>query len=529
MAFKEYKDYSKEFNDVGKEYKQIDVVESISPQEMATPPDENYDVPEESDQVNDSARIERDTNQRNNDNQRGQRNNNDSNDGSNAASSAVVASTATLAGGVTILSAVAIVAATVGSSIMNKSPKVLSQNIEAGADYLLYEIDVRELTEGTKYKIKVHNSTFEMEYPIESEGVQRQLVTGLTPFRKYNVSIVAEAEEFGDIEYYSYECYTSKFKKPRAIIEFVPRINYEASKFDLLYEAYVSDFYKTGSNTYLEIYAGAGEDRRKVVDDHDLPENNFFKGVLENVADGTKFSAEVWTTYYGDNTLIGSVNDYMTKYPEDFADDNFVSEFIFDLDAFSSSYSEEGYTLFINTDFDNSNNISEAYKIDLFYNGEQLTNSSSTTEKELEFKLPKYVSYVDAVFTPIKRFDTGEKELTEKKFKYVLEPRLFDVEYRFFEESYYLKVQANEEYFDTDSTFKSEFKYHMLNGDIINNDNMEFEYGYFEDEVGQVPDGYELSDLDYIEINIDSQSGEALARYKLKYNVAKAADVEHTF
>ena len=186
----------------------------------------------------------------------------------------------------------------------------------------------------------------------------------------------------------------------------------------LLYEAYVSDFYKTGSNTYLEIYAGAGEDRRKVVDDHDLPENNFFKGVLENVADGTKFRAEVWTTYYGDNTLIGSVNDYMTKYPEDFAEDNFVSEFIFDIDAFSSSYSEEGYTLFINTDFDNSNNTSEAYKIDLFYNGEQLTNSSSTTEKELEFKLPKYVSYVDAVFTPIKRFDTGEKELTEKKFKY---------------------------------------------------------------------------------------------------------------
>ena len=62
------------------------------------------------------------------------------------ATSSVVTASTSLAGGVSIISACAIVAATVGSTVMNASPKIEILEVTAGSDYLQYKIDVSELT-----------------------------------------------------------------------------------------------------------------------------------------------------------------------------------------------------------------------------------------------------------------------------------------------------------------------------------------------------------------------------------------------
>ena len=489
MPFYEYKDYSRELNSPIDEFKRIEALPN-SIKEMAQLPPENIQIPERSkeidpepeinsidgssDNLSDTRENDRLENQdskidegkrtgqgqSDNNNRINNTINNDNptiNSGletAEAAETSVVSSSAALTGGVTVITAAAaLVVAGVATSIMNAAPTIVSQNIVAGADYLAYEIDVRDLDYSndnqdnkTQYKIRVHNSTFSMEFPIEEEGMQTQIVTGLTPFRMYTVSVVGTSM-IGDVNYYNYPVFTSKLKKPQAAFAFTPKINYKDGLFDIEYKTYISDHYNTGSNTYLQVYVND----TLVVDDHDLPEDGFFKGVLTNMANGTKISAKAYTTYYDEeDTLIGEYG-YTVVHPRDFISQQFLSPYTFNEDSFSSSFNpnEYSYNLEINTGFDNSDNPTEKYRIDLYNYGE-LIKSETTTSDKLQFTLDSKYSYVDVVMTEI----MGDYEVSSKSIAYTMDPNLFDIEFRFFQDEethisndYYMEVSLNEDAF----------------------------------------------------------------------------------
>lgn len=489
MPFDEYKDYSRELNSPIDEFKRIEALPN-SIKEMVQLPPESVQIPERSkdldpepeinsldgsadnlSQTREKDRLENQDSkmgegkrtgqgQSDNNNRINNTINNDNptiNSGletAEAAETTVVSSSAALTGGVTVITAAAaLVVAGVATSIMNAAPTIVSQKIVAGSDYLAYEIDVRDLDYSndnednkTQYKIRVHNSTFSMEFPIEEEGMQTQIVTGLIPFRMYTVSIVGTSM-IGDVNYYNYPVYTSKLKKPQAAFAFTPKINYKDGLFDIEYKTYISDHYNTGSNTYLQVYVND----TLVVDDHDLPEDGFFKGVLTNMANGAKISAKAYTTYYDEeDTLIGEYG-YTVVHPQDFISQQFLSPYTFNEDSFSSSFNPNDYTynLEVNTGFDNSDNPTEKYRIDLYNYGE-LIKSETTTSEKLQFTLDSKYSYVDVVMTEI----MGDYEVASKSIAYTMEPNLLDIEFRFFQDEdthisndYYMEVSLNEDAF----------------------------------------------------------------------------------
>ena len=478
MPFNEYKDYSRELNSPIDEWKKIDALPNRNLREMAQLPPETTQIPERSkgldpepeiNSIDSSAENLSDTREsdRFNENDpkadsgkrtgQGQSDNNNrinntiNNDNTTinsgletaeAAETSVVSSSAVLTGGVTVVTACAAVAVIgVAATIMNNAPKIVSEHIVTGADYLVYEIDVRDLdysndTENnkTQYKIRVHNDTFVMDFPIEEEGMQTQIVTGLIPFRRYTVSVVGTSM-IGDVFYNNVNVYTSKLKKPQAAFTFTPKINYKDGLYDIEYKSYISDYYDTGSDTYLQVYVND----TLVVDDHDLPEDGFFKGVLTNMANGTKISAKAYTTYYGEeDTLIGEYG-YTVVHPQDFISKQFLSPYVFNEDSITSSFNanELTYNLDINTEFDNSDNPTEKYRIDLYNYGE-LVKSETTTSENLQFTLDSKYTYVDVVLTEI----MGDYEVSSKTVTYVMEPKLFNTEFRFNEDatSYYFEA-----------------------------------------------------------------------------------------
>ena len=496
MPFDEYKDYSRELNSPIDEFKRIEALPYNNITEMPPLPPENVQVPERSasldpepeiNSVESSANNLSDTRnkdqienkdtkvdegkrtgqgQSDNNNRINNTINNDNttiNSGLETAEVAgeggsVVSSSAVLTGGVTVISAaVAVAVVGVTASIMNSAPKIESYKIVTGADYLVYEIDVRDLDysndnehDKTEYFIRVHNSTFVMDFPIEQEGMQTQIVTGLIPFRRYTVSVIGKSL-IGNVNYYDYNVYTSKLKKPQAAFTFTPKINYKDGLYDIAYESYISDYYNTGSNTYLEVYVND----TLVVDDHDLPEDGFFKGVLTNMANGTKISAKAYTTYYDEeDTLIGEYG-YTVVHPQDFISQKFLSPYTFNEDSMTSSFNPNEYTynLEVNTGFDNSDNPTEKYRIDLYNYGE-LIKSETTTSEKLQFTLDSKYSYVDVVMTEI----MGDYEVSSKSIAYTMEPNLLDIEFRFFQDEdthisddYYMEVSLNEDAFREDN------------------------------------------------------------------------------
>lgn len=234
--------------------------------------------------------------------------------GASAASTVGASSTvASLAGGITVVAAAAVAAVAVGGSIANRAPTVLSEAYDSGTNYLTYEFDLAELTEGTEYKVRVSNASFSVEYPINGDGITRQLVTGLTPYRRYDVDIIGVAEELGDIVYYSHPVYTNKEPKPKAVFDFIADFDMEFATFDITYETYISDFYHTGSNTYMQITI----DGNLVIDDHNLFEDSFFRGEIEGLTDFEYFEAVAYTTYYDELVEIGRTG-YSPEYPLEF-------------------------------------------------------------------------------------------------------------------------------------------------------------------------------------------------------------------
>ena len=326
-----------------------------------------------------------------------------------SSTSTVVTASTSLAGGVSIISACAIVAATVGSTVMNAAPKVEFLEVEAGSDYLQYKIDVLELTEDTLYKVKVYNDTFNSEYEIHEEGIQKQIVTGLIPNRRYTISVVASNDDLGDITYYTLDCYTSKLECPKAVFDINPTVSIEDGSFNLDYNVFISDYYQTGYQTYLEIYI----DEELSETNRLLDEENYFRGYFNDLYEGQNIYFAAYTTYYDELTKIGEFG-YKLTYPDYMADEIYKSTFDFKAPVVTTS--EDSYFISIDTGFIPENE-NEGYIIDVYKTGEYdsiLTNYKlNTLEDDLvlsfegrdpvaSFNVPANLYGIDIYLTPTK-------------------------------------------------------------------------------------------------------------------------------
>ena len=371
-------------------------------------------------------------------------------------SSATVVSTASLTGGVTIISACAVVAVTVGGNIMNTPPKFENLMYEPGTDYLIYEYDIDDFQEGQTYKLKVtYGNRVIFEKEIEEPGHHKELLTGLIPNRTYDFQILGTNGEFGDIEYYTFQCCTTKLDEPEAVFIFDSKIDYEEGIFDIVYDIYISDYFHTGSDTYLELYTGENLIRTEKV----LDNEGFFRGALTNLPDGYEVGAIVYTTYYDKVIEIGRFG-YVAKYPDDFNgnENKQIATFDFTEESFANTFNKETgmQELVISTNFDNTLDTRESYRIDLYDMEENLIDSKISSEKEVSFSVPAYYKKVKAVLTPIKEVgpkntNVQSKQGITKEFEpiiieYEFNPPLFsDEKIEFFNNGYNFSLFANSE------------------------------------------------------------------------------------
>lgn len=431
-----------EYNRKIKEFKRFDAIEYYKPKEIAPLPPEikkfkegfnDKPAPEKKDIKN---RFEEKLNQKNQSENMNAEGQNIETEGANIngeaiegnistlnstassieATSSVVTASTSLAGGVSIISACAIVAATVGSTVMNASPKVEILEVTAGSDYLQYKIDVSELTEDTLYKVKVYNDTFHSEYEIHEAGIQKQIVTGLIPNRRYTVSIVASNDDLGDITYYTLDCYTSKLECPKAVFDIEPTISIEDGSFDLDYNVFVSDYYQTGYQTYLEIYI----DEKLVETNKILDEENYFRGYFNDLYEGQNVYFAAYTTYYDELTKIGELG-YKLTYPDYMADEIYQSTFDFKAPVITTS--EDSYFISIDTGF-MPENEHEGYILDVYKTGEYdsiLTNYKLNSEEDdlvlsiegqgtiASFNVPANLYGIDIYLTPTKEIGNQKR------------------------------------------------------------------------------------------------------------------------
>ena len=95
---------------------------------------------------------------------------------------------------------------------------------------------------------------FEEEQIILEEGIQKQIVSGLTPNRQYTISVIAGDDEYGYIEYFSYGVSTNKEEMPKAVFDITPYTDETLKVFNVDYNVFISDHAMVGYQTYLEIY-----------------------------------------------------------------------------------------------------------------------------------------------------------------------------------------------------------------------------------------------------------------------------------
>ncbi|MBQ9449395.1 MAG: hypothetical protein IJU60_05930 [Acholeplasmatales bacterium] len=330
----------------------------------------------------------------------------------------VAATSASLAGSVSVIAVGAVAVASFTGSVLSYRPALISQFYESGTDYIKYEINLLGIREDVTYKIKVSNNNFSVVYPVEQDGLQSQIIGGLIPNRRYDVQVLAQAGDLGEYVYYTHSVYTSKLDAPEAIFDFTPTIDYENGIYNLNYETYISDYFNVGYDTYLEIWLNDV----KVVEDFNLPEDNFFRGTILNIPDDATLAAKVYTTYYDELTLIGSVG-YVADYPTDFIGKNEEYQATYDIKP-TATIGEDSFTVSIDTGFV-STDPRDGYIIDI-YEAKPDTSLNANEEKKPLYSfegkdkvftttIPINVSGIDIYYTGIKKTEALVHRYETKK------------------------------------------------------------------------------------------------------------------
>lgn len=107
-------------------------------------------------------------------------------------------------GGTVAAAATAVVICT---SVLLPSPKVELNHIQAGADYVTYNMTIEDLAEELDYDIIIENSLDKFVVEEVNEGENSNTIDGLRPFYKYTLKLVSD-EPGEQITHYSRDFYT---------------------------------------------------------------------------------------------------------------------------------------------------------------------------------------------------------------------------------------------------------------------------------------------------------------------------------
>ncbi len=354
-----------------------------------------------------------------------------------SASTAASTTVASLAGSASVVAIAAVAVTTIATGIVHAAPTLVSEAYTKGTDYLTYEIKLKEITPEANYVIRVSGNEFSAEYPLDLETeieidekdnspiyVQRQIVTGLNPYTPYTVDVLEKYGEKIEQVYFSKSIVTDTLPMPKTVFQFTPKFNFDEGNFDILYDIFVSDFYKTSTDFVLQMYSG----ENLLVDDHNIGKDKFFRGVLEGLTDLSYLEATVYCTYYDfENTVIGEYG-YRPEYPEDFiVTPSYQSTY--DIKAPSVTYNDEGYGLSIDTGFVPQSD-EDSYIIDIYKAEEKQANSLVADEKVLlatyegrdkviDVKIPGNINDIEIYFTGVKtKGDKKTKFDTKKIYSY---------------------------------------------------------------------------------------------------------------
>lgn len=484
----EYKSYGAESNKAIAENLEIPAIEYYTPKEVVSLPLEVSVYPEDSSSSNIDANASVNTTQTNSDNFQDTKDQLDKyNDSRNTAdgvkspdinasdslvesgaasetagaaeatATTVTSTVASLAGSVSVIAAAAAVMATVAGGVLEREPEIKSEYYEVGTNYIKYEIDVDSLSDDIEYIIRVSNPTYSKDFKIESSGMQRQIVTGLKPFRNYDVEIIGISKELGEIPYYKHECSTNQLPMPKAVFQFEPHFDYILGKIDLDYEAFISDFYNAGGNEYLQIYVGS----KLLVDNHELPEDHFFKGTIRNINQLNDITAVAYSDYDDGREIHEGIEigrfGYDITLPEDFSfETDYKAIYTFDDSCFYNDFNfDTGNILTVTTNFTNEEDPDELYRIDVYNAGDLDLNPNSlplasitSNTKEVDLNLDAYVKYVDVKFTQLKRKGDDLIEYESSLIKTVeIDPKIMETdEFRFNSFGYYYEMHITDDY-----------------------------------------------------------------------------------
>lgn len=427
-----------------------------------------------------------------------------------ASSSAAVSSTATFAGGLTILAAAAVVGTSIVSGVLAGDPVIVEKPVEIGSDYLIYDFDITNLAPDVEYKIRVYNNTFKAEFSV-SEGENKQIVTGLTPDLPYYVEVLSNGKLAGEEvltnSYYTAKYYTTTDYTPKAIFEFKPFVetyddfNKHGNNYGVDYSVYISDYKDYSSNEYLEIWLN----NQLFLTNEEIDDDNFFKGKLEKVGNNIEIASKAFGIIDDVYELIGEYS-YITEY--DMESDVYYATYLFDENSVSSSFDlEKGQVLEINTEFDNTLDTTDLYKINVYDDLSNLLSSNIYTAESVSIIIEPIYENIKIEFVPLKENGMDYIEFESKELAYSFEPLIKDA---------YMGLIDNILEFSADLNFTlSDNKLLTTKATVTYLDGTSADFENESDSISLTGDNN--SDFDISTVNLTVSCGDLLL-YKYDYN-----------
>ena len=367
-----------------------------------------------------------------------------------SAASGATATAASIAGSVTVVAAAIVAIVVVAANIIKAAPTVIMQAFFAGTNYVSFEMNIQNLDPEVQYVLTVTNPNFEYttelkfedqtpegnvseltensdphEVQLLADGTLTGLVTGLTPNRTYKLQILSVEKELGGYSapHFTYEFTTSKEKRPDAVSAFESAIDYNGKQFNLNYNIFISDAYKTGSNTHVDFYVGDSI----IKTDSNIDGNGYIKGTLSNLKDKTKVIGIVKTTYYGEEIEIDRIEFNIVYPPEIITADAFMATYDFSYESsIGTSDTCYQYVYAINTNFNNSAQPTDMYKLDIVGANDQLLDTYTGQESNISLAVDYNQPSVSVYITPIVVRD-GQQVLFDRQLLQTIDnPNLFE-------------------------------------------------------------------------------------------------------
>ena len=349
-----------------------------------------------------------------------------------ATGGAVVASSASLAG-VTILAAAAVAAVGGSTAIALPDPLVdlSTATYEVGTDYFVYDLDIKGLTSGIDYYIDVReiDGTVVESYPVSQNGHIRHIVSGLSPNTPYDVRLYTRDSTFHDLVYYQARCSTTYDKKPKAIFNMIPDIDYEMGIYSLNCEVYISDYTNILAESYIEMFINDEEISPNIEFN-----NNYYTFNIRNLMNETKVSGIAYGVVYPDEnqaqaqgnplTIVIGSYDYEIQFPKDFVfnEDRSFAQYDFDVSNFSYEFDPaQGNVLSVYTGFNNVLDPRDWYRITILDDELNEITYVDTDEESVDIAIQPMYTNMTVRLTLLKMLEEEEfKELESEDIKYVI-------------------------------------------------------------------------------------------------------------